>query len=628
MKCLKPIVIGAALATAAILAPSASAANQAPLLAGAGSSAIFQALADAAGGAGGATPACQAAGGGGINVWTKKGGGTMHDVRSAGINNENADVWVIWDNVAEPSRTICLYIAVDSGIGVRGFMAVPKALLTINQAAGTLGDSLVYAFTDVAGGIPAGIIDDINNNVTEPLDGSKGSRINFAGSDIRPEDAQNATFRALSRIGPACPCPYAARPGLGYGNPNWIDVLTEGAAIGVDVVESFGATQKLARPVNFHIGFAQTDPITGQAQSPWNTEDFGAVPVLPIVSNANAGSGGLGSTSGPQFVFNNVDHFVLSQVVDGTFLLTRDLLAYNPMINPVTGVPAAALPAVALTSVIREPLSGTYNTFEFTVPRTHDVQLSQEDGIDPTNIPNSNPLNLLVPQPGGVNGVRLRAIGTGDMVKAIAGALAVHAGLNPPTADMLGYAFWSYGNVAPCNQGVSPFAYTHCHYLAIDGVDGLYGSPSANPQGLGVFPTCANAGPPVLLVKPPCPNIPFTGLINGSYASWNIIRVVTSGAAPSAGIQAVITQAITQAQPGAAFYTGDILPVNNLGVFRIHRGSYSGVGPRNGHECPFFDTGSDVGGAVYTIQSDIDFFLANGGLFGDCNSHEQYNVVQ
>jgi len=553
----------------------------------------------------------------------------MHDVRSAGINDEKANVWVIWDNVPEPNRTICIYLAVDSGIGVRGFMAVPKAQITINQPALTAGDSIVYAFTDVVGGLPANILADVNTSFTSPYDGSQGSVMNYAFSDIRPEDAQNATWRALTEICGAPPCPYASRPGLGYGNPNWVNVLVEGAPIGIDVVESFGASPKKSRPVNFHIGFTNTDPITGQLQTPWNTADFGAVPVIPLVSNSDAAAGGFGHQTAGVYDFNNVNRFQLSQAIDGTFMLTRDLLAYNPMINPITGIPSAALPALPLTTVIREPLSGTYNTFEFTEPRTHNVQLSQEDGIDPTNIVNSNPLNILVPQAGGVNGVRLRAVGTGDLVKATAGVLAVTAGLNAPTADRLSYTFWSYGNVAPCLSAGAPFSYTNCHYLAIDGVDGLFGSPSANPGGLGVLPMCnPKAGPPVVDVNPPCPQVPFTGLINGGYGSWNVIRLITSGGAPPAAIQAVVNSAITQATFPAAFYTADILPVAQLGVFRIHRGSYTGIGPRNGHECPYFDTGSDVGGAIYTIQSDIDYFLSNGGAYGDCLSNEQYNIIQ
>lgn len=602
MKLFRNISMVVSLSAASLFATSAMA-NQAPLLAGGGSSAMFQSFAQAARGT-------TAAGSGscGNHIWTKSSGATIHDVRSSGINNENGNVWVVWDDTAEPSRKICVYVSVDSAVGVRGFMAVPKALVQILSAAGTAGDNLVQASAfDEA--LPAVIHDDINLNFTSGLDGSQGSVMNAAFTDIRPEDSQFATWRALVGV-PAAPL---SRAGLGYSNTPWSSLYSEGSPIGFDVKSSFGT--QLARPVNFHIGFTATDPITGQTQSSWNTTSVGAAPVVIIVSNNNTASGGLGSTSGGNYVFNNANTFSLGWVFDGTFGLTRDLLAGNPNIDPNTGIPANLLPAVPMTVITREPLSGTYNTFEFTVPRSYQVQRSQEDYVVPTTA-GHNPLNISTTEAGS-SFLRLRAIGTGQMAKAVAGFQAVASGITSPTPDKIGYLFWAYGNVTNALNAGNLTGY-NVHYLQLNGVDPLYASYSTSG---GNLPTCNPTA--TQAINPPCPVLSFPHVVDGSYPSWTTLRVVTGGSAPSAAIASLITAAQNQVSS-----TSDFVPVNNLGVFRSHRGSISGVGARNGHECPGFDTGAEVGGAIFPITADVDYFLSNGGAYGDCGLHEIYEIIQ
>jgi hypothetical protein len=583
------------------LCASTASANIAPALVAAGSTAMFQVFAQSA-----RSTTATTAGACGNHIWTKKNGAQMVDTRSLSINNEVNNVWVVWDDTPEPNRKVCLYEAVDSAVGVRGFMAVPKANLQILAAFNTgaaAGDNLIQAsaFDEV---LPTNIFTDINGSLSAPY---TGSTMNAAPTDVRPEDAQYATWRALV----ALPAGAQARSGLGYGNPSWTDIYNEGAPIGVDIHSSFSAA--IARPVNFHIGFTSTDPITGSPQSSWNTANVGAAPIVVIVSNNSNVAGHFGSQVSGSWVFNNANRFQLSQAFDGTFGLTRDLLAINPNIDANTGIPSALTPAVPMTIITREPLSGTYNTFEFSVPRTHDVQLSQEDYVDPS-LANNNPLNILTTE-AGTQFLRLRAIGTGEMAKAVAGFQAVNAGINAPTPDKLGYLFWGYGNVTNTYNPGNITGY-NVHYLKIDGTDPLFDHYTD-----GNLPQCNPTG--TRAINPPCPTISFPHVADGSYSAWNVLRVVSGGGAPFPLLQTILNDMNTQVA-----LTSDFLPIGSLGAFRIHRGSVSGIGPRNGHECPYFETGSDVGGAIYTIQSDIDYFLSNGGAYNDCGAHEIYNVVQ
>src|SRR5258708_13013973 len=108
---------------------STASANIAPALVAAGEAAMFQVFAQSA-----RSTTVGTAGACGNHIWTKKNGAQMVDTRSLSINNEVNNVWVVWDDAPEPNRKVCLYEAVDSAVGVRGFMAVPKANLQILAA--------------------------------------------------------------------------------------------------------------------------------------------------------------------------------------------------------------------------------------------------------------------------------------------------------------------------------------------------------------------------------------------------------------------------------------------------------------------------------------------------------------
>jgi len=355
---------------------------------------------------------------------------------------------------------------------------------------------------------------------------------NAAPSDIRPEDALFATNRALA--------PYTSNAsGLGYGP----------GPVGATILSAFSS--KTAQVVGYAI--TGNDPITGQRVVSATATDVGAQVMLVLVNTTDTGPAGLGNV-----IFNNVDRFVLGSVLAGQLYLTRDL------------VPSSGLPAVGMDIITREPTSGTMNTTEFSLTRSVEVGLSQELGVNPTS---DNPLNISLND----NAKRQRAIGTGEEVSEI--------GSN---ADAIGYAFFSFGNVA----GVL----TTAKYLTVDGVDPLYASTSQNPNGPNALPQCTA----------PCPGaVTFYNVINGSYPIWNVLRVVSANPVPT-GITAMITAA--QNQVGNI---PDFLAFGQLEVFRSHY-TQSGVAPNNGHERSGKESGGDVGGAVYTVQADLDFIADTG----------------
>lgn len=137
----------------------------------------------------------------GARNWTKSNGAVLHDNRSSQIPDNKGNIWIVWDNDNNPT-TICSYIIVDSGVGVRGFFAVPTCTLVLNSSDnGSSGDNLVPApfHPDVA--LPAAVFNAL-----------QGAAFNAALTDIRPEDALFATNRALAPL-------TQNRSGLGYGPP-------------------------------------------------------------------------------------------------------------------------------------------------------------------------------------------------------------------------------------------------------------------------------------------------------------------------------------------------------------------------------------------------------------------------
>ena len=645
MKFSKLFAIGSLLAAALMWVPAAHATTPTIVLAGAGSTAVFNALADAGlkSGVCGTNLFSQGAGTY-PGPFTK--GGTLHDNRNGhgtSIPDDNQKVWVVFDGTAANNFTdttvICFYIAVDSGVGVRGFLGAPRASLILSGAPGSAAGGQVNGFADTVATLPQAIWNDVNVPGTACVGTTlttcttvTGTPINAAFSDVRPEDAQYATFRALATrpyngagFGPNNPT-YFSSTNLGYGN--WPTPSTPGSILsGTSILSSFSTTA--ATPTYFEQVPGVVDGISGSTTGEYATFPVGAVPVIIAVSNGDTTSGsGLGNGVPGNYQTANVNRFTLSYIVDGVLTRTRDL----------TGVSGAG--STGLQVITREPLSGTYNTFEFTEPRSHNVQGSQEDGIWPSQT-NYNPLNVKAAS----NGLRLRAIGTGEMVKAING-LATNSGLNTILTNRIGYFFWGYGNIAPLagtgcasslnttapnipiSVSVSCTTNPSAHYLLLDGVEPLYADKFDNPQGPLNPPTCNFA-------SLPCPTIPFTHLIDGSYGAWTTVRMIVDPSVttiPSgSGLGALYAFLLSTSFKDFS----DFLPASQLSVFRIHKAApwgqlgvpadaYFAV---NGTMCtppasPVYgvnytgqDMGSEVGGAIWTIPSDLDFaFDYQGGL--------------
>jgi hypothetical protein len=476
---------------------------------GAGSSAMFQTFALAAY----ASNSC------GTNIWTKKSGASGIDSRRGDIPAQTGNVWIVWNN---NKTVVCAYLSVDSIVGNILFFAVPRATLSIPATeVGTTGDNLIPTLTDVP--LDQTVYNELNNVA-----------FNAAMSDIRPEDALFAVNRALAPLDPNY-------NGLGY---------TGDGLVGVPIVSSQSSAS--ATPVAFAL--TGKDPISGGNVPNWAATNVGANPVVVFVNTQNTSSGHFGSSA-----FVDVSRFALTGMLNGTLTRTRD----------ITNVPG--LPSVGAHVFLREPISGTYNTLEFNIPRSLEIGSTQELGVDP-NQPDGNPLNITYP----TGGTRERVIGTGQMTSTV-GA----------TTDSLGYAFWGTGNFAK--------VLTTTKYLSVDGVDPLNYSWY---QSHGNFPNCVI----------PCKGlIPFVNILNGSYPAWTILRVATASPVPT-GVAKLITASNKEAQVAP-----DYVPYKSLTMFRSH---FDRAGEAhsasNGNAGEPAEAGGDEGGAVFPINADNDYFADTG----------------
>ena len=520
-------VVSMALAVAAgmVLASPSYGVTHNILFNGVGSSAAFNAMALAARMSNGGTPPSGVCG---DHNWTLKNGGQAYDNRN-GINgvtvaNVTGSIWIVWSDVnGSGVRTVCSYLNIDSVVGNRLFFAQPRGSLLLPGITTTTAGGQLVPILPTDETLPADVISALNGTATT---GPGGAKFNAAPSDIRPEDALFATTRALTPLGSG---------GLGYGP----------GPVGTTILSKFST--KSAQVVNYAI--SGTDPISGDAVPAYSTVNVGAQVVLVLVNTTNTAVGHLGSTA-----FKNVDRFVLAKVLDGTLGCTRDLTQ------------SSGLPQVGLTVLEREPISGTFNTLEFSIPASKEIGSSQEAGVNA-----QNPLDLSGP----CGSVRQRVIGTGEMVSEI-GA----------TADSIGYAFFSFGNVSPL---VTPTVVGK--YLSVDGID-----PIHNGYTSGTLPTCSA----------PCPGeIVFPNVLNGSYPIWNVLRVITSSPEPM-GVASLVSAAQRE-----VVNIPDFLAFSKLNVFRSHY-LQSGVSPVNGHLARSTEAGGDMGGAVFTVQADKDYITDTG----------------
>ena len=412
------------------------------------------------------------------------------------------DLWVVWvANCADATGNtnitdIWLMASVDSTVGVRAFLAT--------QPNNTKGAYIqILSPTAQANIVLHTLWQDHNPDIGLPLnvekaigtssDGSANLQVNAGLTDIRPEDALAATTRSLTTLNAT------DWSGLGYVGPT--------AQIGAPIKSANASSVKAATPVGFGLVPGANDPISGAGKTvrTYTAIPIGAAPIVFAINNGgtanpnlydlitgvkgDATANGVGYPTSP-------NNYKLAGLFDGTGACDTSNPAFNP--GDAIGTP--------LTLFLREPLSGTMNTTEYTLFRTTgNSKDSQEVGVnDPTRAP-FNPLN----NPCVVSGSRQRAIGTGEVIKGTK-SNTVGGLLNTPNS--MGYFFFSWDNIAKI-QGQAKF---QC--ATLDGVDPIGATTVSTNQQLPncVTTTCGKT----LWVG----GVSFPTLRDGSYKSWSLYR--------------------------------------------------------------------------------------------------------
>jgi hypothetical protein len=461
-------------------------------------------------------------------------------------------VWIVWDSAATPN--VWAFIKVDSGVGDRCYYAQPHCNVNITTfpSPGNLISSTLWG--------------DNSSDTTPPtsvqtLFTSGTALVNAAASDIRPEDALFATCRANSALGGGTD----GLAGLGYG-VNASGVCPKfGATLanleGSDILSGYPGSTSTAHVLAFAI--TGKDPFTGTAIPAATTVSVGATPVVFITSRTGALSGATNITDQEaQTIFSGAD--CDGSVVGGS------------------GGPVSVY--------LREPLSGTMNTTEYSVFRYWNFSgASQETGVAA-----QNPLSKSCT----AGGSRYRAIGTGESVKSVLNSVANHGN------DGIAYAFFSYGNISTIANNSS------YGYLTLDGVDGIfhkYGTTidPGQPSTAGVLPAAANL-PASCSGAFPCPedkiwsgNLSFPNLRNGSYRAWSNLRSISNGTA-----LASLELLVKASQTYVTTSTPDFVPAIKVGAtdpgLPLLRSHYlqEGVPPVNVSTAG--DKGGDAGGCILT----------------------------
>jgi hypothetical protein len=635
MNCKKILTASLAVAGALFGASSAHAqANQ--FMIGVGSSALFPSvtLSEVT-----TDPITTGAAPCGTNVWTGKNGSAA--VVALGVDprvgpaNEPGTISVVWNTAAanagnpippNSGAVICVYLSVDSIVGQRLYFAQGAAgngTLNFNDA-GAVGGKQVAGIDDSATTVPAGVTAAIN-----------GAHFTHAYTDIRPEDGEFAYFRAAG----AQPSPYAPGP-FGYNPAN--------NSTGTRIFSSFSGS--FAQVIPFSI--AGNDPLNTQFAIPTAiTVPIGASPVLVIVNSDIS----LGNAT--NILSKTAAKLFSGQLGDPQAVFGKTVVTSSGLI---------------LSQMQREPLSGTYNTFEFQVVHARDGSsddTQERSPVSSTGLINPTPTTSGCPG-GGLtppvaftvgqlgctnpmfinsqqNSIRYRAVGTGEMIKAVDNGLGAENTLvvGGAKGDNIGYAFYSFGSFFINKANLK--------YLQLQGLDALYaayntgGKFTAGAGCTGSIVPGANLKCDVVLPT-------FTNILNGSYRAWSLLRVVET---QGAGINTLINSVITAAQDQSAFALknpvaanttisaiADWVPVVNANTtgntytpftfayFRSHYPLTLGArtfNPNNGTSATFCssdqlaagltapcpENGGDMAGVAYQITTDQLFDQYNAGSF-------------
>src|SRR5208283_5652877 len=445
--------------------------------------------------------------------WTKSTsssqGGFVADNRDVRILPEPGNIWIVWLQASgtcpgntgsgDPAVTdIWLAVSVDSTVGVRTFSIQetgPVSGATVNLGSGTTGGeagsnkvlSALWPDSSSDGTLNGNVLSDIGTTV------GRGPHVSVGMTDIRPEDALFATIRAMAALNTT------SWSGLGYVGPT--------TNIGAPIYTA-QSTGTFATPIRFGLS-GKKDPInTGITVPPYVTIPIGAAPIIFATNNAGTvaikdlttGVTDPGTTTGGPY---------LAQL----FFSGQGTCDTNDLAFGGTGTATGT----ALTIFLREPLSGTMNTTEFNVFRTHgNTKGSQEVGvINPVNTP-YNPLNL----PCTTHGKRSRSIGTGEVVGSSSPAYGLLG-----TPNSIGYFFYGFANA-------SKITGTNFNYLTLDTVDPVYGSTTDNPLPNQQLPNCGGSTADAnctstaewLATASYPAGYSYPNLRNGKYKAWSVYR--------------------------------------------------------------------------------------------------------
>ncbi|MGO9446139.1 MAG: hypothetical protein ACLPXB_15395 [Thiobacillaceae bacterium] len=540
-------------------------------------------------------------------VWSSAAVASGSDIASIDSRPSSPDIqlgkiWVVWNKgtgtcaIPTGSYNIYAYMSLDSVLGDRCFFEVDKVdnkpgcivTMTPSGAEAALQGTNYLANTACPGdpmcdtaALPAAVSGALN-----------GQHWDFAGTDVRPEDAKFASLRMFTPCGQQITRqPFDQGLHITYG----LGYQTGVTGVGTTIQDSFAST--LFTVLDFNI--TGNDPInTAFGVPPYQVTTVGAQPIIVSVSPAGAGSAWANAT--------DINTFTLANFYNGSLGRTQDIIG---------GASGGSVQAVE--TLVREPLSGTYQTFEYSVPNTVQFHTSQDDGNCSGNVVGSNP--MLVQAINGANvgtstgylgsgyPVRRRVIGTGEMTKYLQAATS--------TDPRLGYWFWSAGNAAK-------FTATNGKYLTVNGVDPLLNSYSSNPVSPGVLPVgAANLA-----------SVTFAGLQAGDYSVWSALRLVTN-TTPPAGL-ANILSGLGTINPTQH----DYVPPASLTAWHSHFyipsiNIYAGANGNVALDVPtvgtgtsictasgaLSETGSDVGGANVYTQANYDFCLDFSSVYGLVN---------
>jgi ABC-type phosphate transport system substrate-binding protein len=506
---------------------------------------------------------------------------TLSDNRTSPATVEDGSIWVTWGlgtgtSCASPAGTynVYAYMSLDSVLGDRCYFETPTSggsgcVLSFNPPAGTAGlNKICYPqptascteYKDSTGGIPAGVITALN-----------GQHVNAAGTDIRPEDAKFASYRMFTTCGTGIwrqPFDQGLRQvyGLGY--------QTGTTGVGTPITSYYGGT--------FHVldfNITGNDPISGQPVPGYTVSTVGAQPIIVAVNGPNISAA------------RDVNGFTLTLFYQGVLGRTTDL------IGPTTTAP--------VTVLVREPLSGTYNTFEWSIPNSSQFHGSQDDNNCTGSTVYSNPMDLQSTN-GAILSYRQRVIGTSQMVSTLQGFTS---------SDAIGYFFWSQSNAAA-------FTDSNGRYLTVNGVDPLQTPSAYVTPGVfdGIIPGADSSHP--------ISNVTFAGLNSGDYPIWSALRIVSGNPTPAG-----VTNLITAVQ-GLDSTQHDFVTLANLKVWHSHSYLPSisvNVGANGNTLNPatpndlcassgaLGELGNDAGGANTLKQANFDFCSDYGNIDGLIN---------